>query len=68
MSDALDPCPFCGGDAHVTASAYDPRAYVARCWECEASLRYSARAPGDELVAPFRSREQAVAAWNKRTP
>lgn len=59
MADGLLPCPFCGGDAHLT---YDDEGYrVARCCDygCFASMPIQHPEDGDAVVA---------GKWNRRPP
>lgn len=52
----LDRCPFCGGRARVepVGAWYETLKYKVRCLECLASS------------ANYDSREEAIAAWNRR--
>jgi Lar family restriction alleviation protein len=57
MSEALKPCPFCGGEARVVSYGdphESPPLVVVMCDECEATT-------GDGIA-----RESAIAAWNLR--
>lgn len=57
MSELL-PCPFCGWGApswHVEHFAYDFEEYAVHCGNCDAES------------AMLRTREEAAAAWNRRT-
>jgi hypothetical protein len=62
----LKCCPFCGGSAHTNAE--DGRFYVA-CddLECLVCLGEGYDAYGEPAHA-FMTEEQAIAAWNTRTP
>ena len=54
MTDKLLPCPFCGSYGSVFTDTHDR--YQVMCSECFA---------GTEL---YSAREEAIAAWNRRTP
>ena len=59
--EALKPCPFCGGDGHITGcetSVLKHEDYVSWIVECEKC--------GAGTVE-YDSEEKAVAAWNRRT-
>lgn len=51
MSEELLPCPFCGGPAQIASAG--PGCHFVRCEGCTASTDDG-------------SREQAIAAWNRR--
>ena len=53
MSEKLLPCPFCGGEARLTAAMGET---WMRCIDCNA---------GSEMSG---SHALAIAAWNRRTP
>jgi len=54
MPDELKPCPFCGGEVLMTYDEYGNP--YATCRACDARAD-----DGD-------TRDQAIAAWNRRTP
>lgn len=59
MSNALLPCPFCGGEAFMVKTKRCGR-YVA-CWDCNiATDEYDT----DDIGSAY---DKAVAAWNRRT-
>jgi len=58
MSEELKPCPFCGDTPHLMDDPTDggKRFWWTECRECGA------------LNAYFRTKGEAVAAWNRREP
>jgi Lar family restriction alleviation protein len=61
MSDELKPCPFCGGKAELRIRDVNmPKEFQVRCNGFTCKVR-----PETDL---FIEREDAIAAWNKRTP
>ena len=71
MSNELKPCPFCGGEAvakfvspYFVKEDYQGLCYVVGCKECgcSTSLYYSYKHMYDD-----EAKEQAIAAWNRRT-
>lgn len=57
MSDELKPCPFCGAHLpHMWSLTLDGKEHSIKCTEC----------PG-RAVFKSSTREQAIAAWNRRT-
>ena len=59
--EKLKPCPFCGGEAVVVrakSTSYFKREvpYKVKCGHCPCALAYTF----------FKSKEQAIAAWNRR--
>jgi Lar family restriction alleviation protein len=50
----LKPCPFCGGEAHISADRYKHHFWI-ECRECGAS----------QLT--YRTEEEVISAWNQRT-
>ena len=64
MSDKLLPCPFCGNEAELR---YHPKAFQdphARAWEAGCSC-CTARV-GNTIYATGKTRDEAIAAWNRR--
>lgn len=60
MSEELSPCPFCGGEAELQFSGFNPLnqspIYCIHCKNCWSStFNY------------FETKDQAVKAWNIRT-
>jgi Lar family restriction alleviation protein len=53
-TEKLLPCPHCGGAPTVHTEGWDAAQFI-RCTECSANTRL------------FKTREEAVAAWNRRT-
>lgn len=51
--EELKRCPFCGGEAKVVLSGWN---YGIECTECAGSL----------LPVRYQSKEEAIAAWNRR--
>jgi Lar family restriction alleviation protein len=64
MSDLL-PCPFCGGAAYVQTT--DDAGCFVGCVACYCTVgeAYDRSAMPEHL---FRTAEEAIAAWNRRTP
>ena len=64
--EAIRECPFCGDEAYVASAADDSMFYVA----CTSVECFCAMGEGyDRDAMPehsFRSREAAIAAWNRR--
>lgn len=67
----LKPCPFCGGEAEIVKRDVEPQGdpwygkkieLFVGCKECGACLFDECFHEG------FGSEEQAMSAWNKRTP
>lgn len=52
-TEKLLPCPHCGGAPTVHTEGWDAAQFI-RCTECSANTRL------------FKTREEAVAAWNRR--
>ena len=63
MSDNLNPCPFCGGEAVLCND--DRNSSSVECASCGAAVPFFPRLP--ENAGKYRD-IQAVSAWNKRTP
>ena len=73
-AEALLPCPFCGGEAHVTKTGgSDERmgycaTWVVHCMSC--SARVSCRDTTDENgwsnAEEGETKSRAIAAWNRR--
>lgn len=58
MNKELKPCPFCGGEAEVIEQNNGFRIWhQAFCANCRVS----------QCVRDYRTIEQAIVAWNKRT-
>jgi Lar family restriction alleviation protein len=56
VTQALEPCPFCGGVARIETTRHQhPPSHWVECAECEA------------LSGEYASKASAVAAWNTRT-
>lgn len=55
MSDALKPCPFCGGEANIEEAFYDCNHYWAQCKDCKSGT-----------WSHVEDRNLAIAAWNRR--
>lgn len=73
MSDetTLLPCPFCGGEAHISDDYSSKRGMVYSVWhDCPAGGGYHPYGQGVGVLqvtsAWFSSREEAIAAWNTR--
>ena len=74
MSDETNllPCPFCGGEAHISDDYSSKRGMVYSVWhDCPAGGGYHPYGQGVGVLqvtsAWFSSREEAIAAWNTRT-
>lgn len=67
MTAELKPCPFCGEAPRLTERAGNFEAHM--CFVSCACGGFSARAhqPGAGAT-PEAAREQAIAAWNRRSP
>ena len=63
-SPELKPCPFCGGEAEISATGdYDEIVVSVRCTECTARVRLA----DDSRDRDFdKLKAEAVAAWNRR--
>ena len=61
---ALKPCPFCGGEAYTNGN--DEERYFVSCAQCYCCVgeAYDRSAMPNHL---FLTRDQAIAAWNRRT-
>ena len=73
MSDetTLLPCPFCGGEAHISDDYSSERGMVYSVWHnCPAGGDYHPYGQGVGMLqvtsAWFSSREEAITAWNTR--
>ncbi len=53
MTEELKPCPFCGGNASMRL--YYKGLYGVRCDSCDS-----------RVGQVFKTREDAIAAWNRR--
>lgn len=56
MGETLKPCPFCGGEAHMSASS---DGYGVECWN---------RRCIDMQLEQIPTEAEAIAAWNSRAP
>lgn len=56
----MKPCPFCGGEAELV-NIWDCLCGIV-CRSCGAAIREVKKHPND-----FRTRDEAIAAWNRRT-
>lgn len=63
-AEALEPCPFCGGDARTDGS--DEVGFFVSCNTCYCCVGegYDRAAYPEHM---FRDRDDAVAAWNRRS-
>jgi len=62
--DKLRPCPFCGGEAiEATLSNACDTAYGVSCWG-----EFNSDCIGLSINAWYEDREDAIKAWNTRTP
>ena len=52
----LLPCPFCGGEAHVTCSPDDPQYSVVNCESCGLQAQWH-----------YDGEEDTIVHWNTRT-
>ena len=57
MSEELERCPFCGGEAKMHTRLNSPY-YAAVC--------KNTKCPGHNLYVLFWNREDAIEAWNRR--
>ncbi len=60
----LKPCPFCGGEAReIEAKQHDgSRSYSVTCTKCRTAIFRPRIGEWDS----YQSRQEAVAAWNRR--
>lgn len=59
MSEELKPCPFCGGEAHLKSFAgFYGHTYSVGCPDSGCM--------GFEILAVYKTKEDAAAAWNRR--
>ena len=59
MSETLKPCPFCGSDGEMTAGGFGERQIRCANKHCDAGLGGSCWQTKEE---------DAISAWNRRTP
>lgn len=60
MDEKLKPCPFCGGEARMATQEGRPVHHFVSCVNCLAS--------SNSLIPHGDTKEDAIAAWNRRTP
>lgn len=57
----LNPCPFCGGEAHLCSSEIcETLDVVVECMDCHAGTAFFSDGEVEEL------RQKAIEAWNRR--
>lgn len=71
LTDELKPCPFCGGEAHISDDYSSERGLVYSIWhDCPAGGDYHPYGHGVGVLqvssAWFSSCEDAIEAWNTR--
>jgi hypothetical protein len=68
--DVLAPCPFCGGSAEARSLGGDQQNWACGCWSetCGVSPIAELDYADADGPASYRSRDEAIAAWNTRAP
>ena len=63
MTNKLEPCPFCGGEAHGI-EARTSKDFSVACTKCNIAI-FKPRYNENDCCA-FQSIDEAVQAWNRR--
>lgn len=61
MTEALKPCPFCGGEGRVEHCRCG---YYVKCLDCGIAFDDESKADVTGCFEPFATEQEAVSAWN----
>ena len=61
MTEALKPCPFCGGEGRVEHCMCG---YYVKCLDCGIAFDDARKADATGCFEPFATEQEAVNAWN----
>lgn len=68
MEERIKPCPFCGGTAYIGSATFTPGVFTIICDNCNMMIeKYGIDSEGFHQNFPFRTREEAITAWNRRS-